>query len=189
MTPSAYHAGETGSEIRFSVGQSSLGSVLVAQSATGICAILLGDDPEGLTRELRGLFPDAVILCGDSGCERITARVIEFVETPTLRLDMPLDIRGTVFQRRVWQALREIAVGATASYTAIAAKLGLPNSARAVAQACAANLLAVVIPCHRVVRSDGHLSGYRWGIGRKRALLDREARGAGATGVSGAGSG
>jgi AraC family transcriptional regulator of adaptative response/methylated-DNA-[protein]-cysteine methyltransferase len=175
MTPSAYRAGGANTEIRFAVGECSLGSVLVAQSARGICAILLGDDPQALARELQDRFPRARLVGGDRKYERLVAKVVGFVDAPARGLDLPLDLRGTAFQQRVWQALRRIPAGSTASYTEIAKRIGAPRSVRAVASACAANALAVAIPCHRVVRNDGGLSGYRWGVERKRALLKREA--------------
>jgi AraC family transcriptional regulator of adaptative response/methylated-DNA-[protein]-cysteine methyltransferase len=175
MTPTTYRAGGASAEIRFAVGECSLGSILVARSQRGICAILLGDDPEALAQELQDRFPRATLIGGDAGFERLVSRVVGYVECPALGLDLPLDVRGTAFQQRVWQALREIPPGATASYTEVAGRIGSPKSVRAVAQACAANLLAVAIPCHRVVRNDGALSGYRWGVERKRALLEREA--------------
>jgi AraC family transcriptional regulator of adaptative response/methylated-DNA-[protein]-cysteine methyltransferase len=163
-----------GAEIRFAVGECSLGSILVARSGRGVCAILLGHDADALARDLQDRFPRARLIGGDAGFEDLVAKVIGFVEAPGLGLDLPLDLRGTAFQQRVWQALREIPAGATVSYTDIANRIGLPKSVRAVAQACAANAIAVAIPCHRVVRNDGGLSGYRWGIERKRALLQRE---------------
>jgi len=176
MTPSRYRAGGAGADIRFAVGKCSLGSILVAKTARGICAIFLGDDPDGLIRDLRSRFPRANLIGGDAGFERIVSRVVALVEKPALGLDLPLDIRGTAFQRRVWQELRRIPVGARTTYTDIARRIDAPKSVRAVAQACGANALAIAIPCHRVVRSDGALSGYRWGIDRKRALLEREQR-------------
>jgi AraC family transcriptional regulator of adaptative response/methylated-DNA-[protein]-cysteine methyltransferase len=175
MTPSNYRAGGANTEIRFAIGQCSLGSILVAASARGVCAVLLGDDPDALARELQDKFPRANLIGGDKAFEQIVAKVVGFVEAPALGLDLPLDIRGTAFQQRVWQALRKIPVGSTVSYADIAKQIGVPSAVRAVAQACAANMLAVAIPCHRVVRRDGALSGYRWGVERKRALLDREA--------------
>ena len=147
----------------------------MARSRKGLCAILLGDDPEPLLRELQDRFPKAQLLGGDARFERQVAAVIRFVDAPRVGLKLPLDVRGTAFQQRVWQALRKVPVGGTASYADIARRIGAPRSMRAVAQACAANPLAVAIPCHRVVRSDGALSGYRWGVARKRALLEREA--------------
>ncbi|MEP7119359.1 MAG: bifunctional DNA-binding transcriptional regulator/O6-methylguanine-DNA methyltransferase Ada [Byssovorax sp.] len=178
MTPTRYRAGGENTAIRFAVGECSLGSILVASSDRGVCAILLGADPGELVRDLQDRFPRATLLGGEAGFEGLVAKVVGFVEAPRVGLDLPLDVRGTAFQQRVWAALQAIPAGATASYTEIAAGMGAPKSARAVAQACAANALAVAIPCHRVVRSDGGLSGYRWGVERKRALLDREARGA-----------
>ena len=175
MTPTSYRAGGANTEIQFAVGQCSLGSILVAQSQRGVCAILLGDDPEILLSNLQDRFPRATFIGADKKFERLVARVVGFVEQPARGLDLPLDIRGTAFQQRVWQALRKIPAGSTRSYTDIARKIGAPNSARAVAQACGANALAVAIPCHRVVRNDGALSGYRWGIERKQALLKLES--------------
>ena len=180
MTPSAYRAGGSDTEIRFAVGECSLGSILVARSAKGVCAILLGDDPDALVRELQDRFPQATLVGGDAAFEQVVARVVGFVEAPAAGLDLPLDVRGTAFQQRVWQALRKVPSGATASYSDIARRIGSPKSVRAVAQACAANTLAVAIPCHRVVRADGAVSGYRWGVERKRTLLKRELKGAGA---------
>lgn len=175
MTASDYRAGGADADIRFAVGQCALGDILVAQSARGVCAILLGDDPETLVRELQDRFPAARLIGGDASFERLVARVVGFVEAPQVGLDLPLDVRGTAFQERVWQALRRIPAGKTVSYAELAKRVGAPRAVRAVAGACAANTLAVAIPCHRVVRSDGGLSGYRWGVERKRALLEREA--------------
>jgi len=174
MTPTEYRAGGAEIAIRFAVGESSLGSILVAQSDRGVCAILLGDDPDALIAELERRFPRAELLGGDAEFEQVVATVVGFVEAPCVGLDLPLDIRGTAFQQRVWNALRTIPAGETASYKQIAEKIGAPTSMRAVAQACGANSIAVAIPCHRVVRTDGGISGYRWGVDRKRALLDRE---------------
>jgi AraC family transcriptional regulator, regulatory protein of adaptative response / methylated-DNA-[protein]-cysteine methyltransferase len=175
MTPTEYRAGGADTEIRFAIGECSLGSVLVAQSQRGVCAILLGDDPERLARDLQDRFPRAHLIGGDAKFERLVATVVAFVEASRVGLDLPLDVRGTAFQQRVWQALRQIPSGKTQSYADIARRIGAPKSARAVAQACAANALAVAIPCHRVVRTDGALAGYRWGVERKRTLLEREA--------------
>jgi AraC family transcriptional regulator of adaptative response/methylated-DNA-[protein]-cysteine methyltransferase len=174
MTPTDFRAGGADMEIRFAVGQCALGSVLVAQSARGVCAILLGDDPDALVRDLQDRFPRATFLGGEAAFEQTVARVIAFVEAPARGLDLPLDVRGTAFQQRVWAALRQIPAGSTASYAEIASRIGAPNGSRAVAQACGANPLAVAIPCHRVVRTDGSLSGYRWGVQRKQDLLTRE---------------
>jgi AraC family transcriptional regulator of adaptative response/methylated-DNA-[protein]-cysteine methyltransferase len=163
--------------IRFAIGECSLGSILVAASERGVCSIFLGDDPGKLVRELQDRFPLASLIGGDAEFEHLVAKVAGFVEAPKLGLDLPLDVRGTAFQQRVWQVLREIPPGETASYTEVAKRIGSPKAVRGVANACAANVLAVAIPCHRVVRSDGGLSGYRWGVERKRALLDKEAKG------------
>ena len=175
MTPRQYRAGGVDARIAFAIAQTSLGALLVARSVRGVCAISLGDDPDALLRELQDRFPRAELVGGDAGFERVVAQVVGLVEQPGVGHDLPLDVRGTAFQQRVWQALRRIPPGQTASYADIAARIGSPKAVRAVAQACAANTLAVAIPCHRVVRSDGALSGYRWGVARKRALLEREA--------------
>jgi AraC family transcriptional regulator of adaptative response/methylated-DNA-[protein]-cysteine methyltransferase len=175
MTPSQYRAGGTNEEIRFAVGQTSLGAILVASSTKGVASILLGDDPDELVRNLQDRFPKAHLIGADRDYEALVAQVVGFVEAPRIGLDLPLDIRGTAFQQRVWQALQEIPIGETASYVEIAQRIGSPNAVRAVAGACAANSLAVAIPCHRVVCKDGSLSGYAWGVERKRVLLDREA--------------
>jgi AraC family transcriptional regulator of adaptative response/methylated-DNA-[protein]-cysteine methyltransferase len=176
MSPTDYRAGGAGAAIRFAVGECSLGSILVAQSDKGVCAILMGDDPKELLRNLQDSFPKAELIGADGAFEALVAQVVGLIETPGIGFDLPLDVRGTAFQQRVWRALREIPVGATVSYAEIARRIGAPKAVRAVAGACAANALAVAIPCHRVVRNDGALSGYRWGVERKRALLDREAR-------------
>nr|WP_315431741.1 bifunctional DNA-binding transcriptional regulator/O6-methylguanine-DNA methyltransferase Ada [uncultured Albidiferax sp.] len=175
MTASDYRAGGTGTAIQFAIGASSLGAILVAESPRGVCAILLGDDPDALAHELQDMFPQAQLVGDDAAFAQRVAQVVGLIEAPGLGLQLPLDVRGTAFQERVWQALRDIPAGSTASYAEIAARIGAPNSFRAVAQACGANRLAVAIPCHRVVRSDGGLSGYRWGVERKRSLLEREA--------------
>lgn len=174
MEPARFRAGGSGMTIRFAVGDCSLGAILVAATEVGVCAILLGDDPAALVRDLQDQFPRATLIGGDARFERRVAQVVGFVEAPALGLDLPLDVRGTAFQQRVWQALRDIPAGSTATYAQIAARIGAPKAVRAVAQACAANAIAVAIPCHRVVRSDGALSGYRWGVERKRRLLERE---------------
>lgn len=174
MPARTYRAGGAGTVIRFAVGQCSLGAILVAQSQRGICAIALGNDPDGLTRELQDRFPKADLVGGDAAFEQLVAQVVGFVEHPALGLNLPLDVRGTAFQERVWRALREIPCGTTVSYGELAARIGSPNAVRAVAQACGANHLAVAIPCHRVVRRNGDISGYRWGVERKRELLRRE---------------
>jgi AraC family transcriptional regulator, regulatory protein of adaptative response / methylated-DNA-[protein]-cysteine methyltransferase len=162
-------------EIQFTIGTSSLGAVLVARSAKGICAVLFGDDRRALRRDLQRRFPGAGLSDGDATLGELAAEVIAFVESPTGSLNVPIDMRGTELQRKVWQALREIPAGSTVSYSDIANRIGVPGAAHDVAEACAANALAVVVPCHRVIRKDGTLSGYRWGIERKRTLLEREA--------------
>jgi len=175
MTPARYRAGGANTEMRFSIGQCSLGAILVAASERGVCAILMGDDPARLARELQDRFPRATLIGGDARFEKLVAKVVGLVEAPGVGHDLPLDVRGTAFQQRVWQALRKVPAGKTTTYAQLARRIGAPTAVRAVAGACAANPLAVAIPCHRVVRSDGGLSGYRWGVERKRALLDREA--------------
>ena len=174
MTPSAYRAGGANVAIKFAVGQCSLGAILVAASARGVCAILLGEDPERLVRDLQDRFPRAELTGADAEFEQWVAKVVGLVEAPAVGLDLPLDVRGTAFQQRVWRALTKIPVGTTVSYAELARQVGSPRAVRAVAQASAANANAVAIPCHGVVRSDGALSGYRWGVERKRALLARE---------------
>lgn len=177
MTPSRYRSGGAHEELRFAVAQASIGSILVASSTKGVAAILLGDDPDELVRNLQDRFPKATLIGADRDYEALISQVIGLVESPGIGANLPLDIRGTVFQRRVWQALQQIPAGQTVTYAEIARRIGSPNAVRAVAGACAANNLAVAIPCHRVVRTDGSLSGYAWGVERKRALLDREASG------------
>jgi AraC family transcriptional regulator of adaptative response/methylated-DNA-[protein]-cysteine methyltransferase len=175
MTPTRFRAGGDGETVRFAIGQTSLGAILVAATDKGIVAIQFADEPDALLRDLQDRFPKAQLVGGDAEFEGLVARVVGSVENPSLGFDLPLDVRGTAFQQRVWQALREIPVGTTASYSDVAQRLGAPKAVRAVAGACAANDIAVAIPCHRVVRNDGALSGYRWGVERKKALLDREA--------------
>ena len=176
MRPSDYRSSGQGTAIRFAVALCSLGSLLVAASDKGVCAILLGDDPDTLVRDLQDRFRKAELIGGDREFEKWVARVIGFIEAPSVGLDLPLDLRGTAFQQRVWTALRKIPAGQTISYTELAKRIGLPSATRAVAQACGANHIAVAIPCHRVVRTDGSLSGYRWGVERKRELLMRERK-------------
>jgi len=175
MTPRATRSGGAGAVIRFAVGEASLGAVLVAATDKGVCAIMLGDDPGALVRDLQDRFPRAELIGGDAEFERTVAEVVGLIEAPGQRLDLPLDIRGTAFQQRVWAALRAIPPGKTATYKEIARAIGRPKAVRAVGRACGANPIAVAIPCHRVVRTDGDLSGYRWGIERKRELIAREA--------------
>ncbi len=174
MTPSTFRSGGDKEDIKFALGQCSLGAILVAQSTKGICAISLGGDPEILLRELQKQFPKARLLGGDQDFEAVVSKVVGFVDSPSIGCDLPLDLRGTAFQQRVWNALTEIPVGSRVSYTELAQRIGAPGSVRAVAQACASNQLAVAIPCHRVVRQDGELAGYRWGIERKRQILQSE---------------
>ena len=176
MTPTAFRSGGADAEMRFAVGECSLGSILVAASHTGITAIMLGDDPETLIHDLEDRFPKANLIGGDRNFEDVMAKVVGMIENPQAGIDLPLDVRGTAFQHRVWKALLEIPLGTTATYSEIAERIGLPKAVRAVAGACAANNIAIAIPCHRVVRNDGSLSGYRWGVERKRALIAREAQ-------------
>lgn len=176
MSPKAYQTGGAGTTIRFAIGQCWLGAILVAATEKGVCAILLGDDAEELAHDLERRFPRAQLLGGDAAFERFVAQVVGFVADPARGWDLPLDVRGTAFQQRVWQALREIPAGTTASYAEIARRVGRPHSFRAVGQAIAANPIAVAIPCHRVVRTDGSLSGYRWGVDRKSKLQQRERK-------------
>jgi AraC family transcriptional regulator, regulatory protein of adaptative response / methylated-DNA-[protein]-cysteine methyltransferase len=157
----------------YAVGKSTLGSVLVASSAKGVAAILIGDDTSSLVEELRDSFPGAALQATDD--DRLIGRVVGLVENPSGIVDLPLDIRGTPFQQKVWAALQAIPAGVTETYSDLAIRVGDPNAVRAVASACAANKLAVAIPCHRVLRTDGSLSGYRWGVDRKRALIVRES--------------
>jgi AraC family transcriptional regulator, regulatory protein of adaptative response / methylated-DNA-[protein]-cysteine methyltransferase len=177
MTPTTFRDGGANTAIHFAIGECSLGSILVAKSERGVCAVLIGDDPLQLMRDLQDQFPKANLIGGESGYEDMVAKVVGLIEKPGVGLDLPLDIRGTAFQQRVWKALQQIPVGSTASYADIAKSIGMPKAVRAVAHACGANSLAVAIPCHRVIRNDGALSGYRWGVERKQALLDREAQG------------
>jgi AraC family transcriptional regulator of adaptative response/methylated-DNA-[protein]-cysteine methyltransferase len=175
MKPTQYRAGGVDVRIEFAIGESSLGAILVARSQRGVCAISLGDDADALLRELQDRFPRAELIGGDEAFETLVAQVVGLIEHPGIGHELPLDVRGTAFQQRVWQALRQIPPGETASYAQVAQRIGSPRSVRAVAQACASNTLAVAIPCHRVVRSDGAPSGYRWGVERKQALLERES--------------
>jgi AraC family transcriptional regulator of adaptative response/methylated-DNA-[protein]-cysteine methyltransferase len=176
MTPTHYRSGGVNEEIRFAVGECSLGALVVASSKKGIAAILLGGDADKLVRELQDRFPKANLIGADREYEALVARVVGFIEVPGQGLDLPLDIRGTAFQQRVWRALQDIPVGRTVSYAELARRIGSPKAVRAVAGACAVNNIAVAIPCHRVVRNDGSLSGYAWGVNRKRALIAKEAR-------------
>ncbi len=163
-------------QIHFGIGDTSLGLVLVAISSKGVCSILLGEQPAALTRDLRRRFADAQLVRDDAKLRVALAAVRTFIDAPATGLDLPLDVTGTDFQKRVWRALTKIPAGVTASYAEIARRIDAPKAFRAVAQACGANPIALAIPCHRVVRNDGALSGYHWGVARKRALLAREAR-------------
>jgi len=174
MKPSDYRKGGADAEIRYGIGDSSLGRVLAAASDRGVCAILIGDDDAALTSDLARRFPHARTIAADAAFEATLAAAVALVEAPERGFSLPLDIRGTAFQRRVWQALQAIPPGETRSYGELAAAVGAPRGARAVASACAANALAVAVPCHRVVHRDGSISGYRWGVERKRSLLERE---------------
>ena len=176
MKPKEYREGGAGNNIRFAVAQSSLGAILVASSDKAVCAIFMGDDPDALARNLQDQFPKANLIGGDENYEKVVAKVIGFVEAPKIGLNLPLDVRGTAFQQRVWKELQRIPVGKTASYSEVAKRIGFPKSMRAVAQACRANPLAVAVPCHRVLRNDGDISGYRSGVDRKQALLARERK-------------
>lgn len=174
MKPKEYREGGTGNSIRFAIAECSLGAILVASSEKGVCAIFMGDDPDALARNLQDQFPRANLIGGDENYENVVAKVVGLVEAPKIGLDLPLDVRGTAFQQRVWKELQRIPVGKTTSYSEVAKRIGFPKAVRAVAQACGANLLAVAVPCHRVLRNDGDISGYRWGVDRKQALLARE---------------
>ncbi len=174
MTPKNFRAGGVNTEINFAIAECLLGSLLVATSNKGVCAIFLGDDPNQLAEDLQDKFPNATLIANDQQYDQLVAQVVGFIETPSIGLNLPLDIRGTAFQQRVWQALRNIPAGTTATYSEIAKQIGSPSSFRAVANACGKNSLAVAIPCHRVVRNDGAVSGYRWGVERKQSLLLKE---------------
>jgi AraC family transcriptional regulator of adaptative response/methylated-DNA-[protein]-cysteine methyltransferase len=175
MSPTRFRLGGEGEVIRFAVGDSSLGPVLVAATDKGVCSIQFGDDPERLVHDLEDRFCRAELVGGNRDFESVVATVLALVERPAETVDLPLDIRGTAFQARVWEALQKVPAGTTVTYQQLADGIGAPTAARAVAQACAANQVAVAVPCHRVIRADGTLSGYRWGIDRKRTLIDREA--------------
>ncbi|TFW23290.1 bifunctional DNA-binding transcriptional regulator/O6-methylguanine-DNA methyltransferase Ada [Duganella callida] len=174
MKPSTFRAGGTGEKIRFAIAECSLGPILVASTEQGICAILIDDDPDFLVKELQDRFPKAELIGAERDYEQVVSRVVGMVEHPEIGLELPLDVRGTAFQQRVWQVLRAIPAGRTVTYAELAELAGVPRGARAVASACAANAIAVAIPCHRVVRNDGSISGYRWGVDRKAELLTRE---------------
>lgn len=175
MTEATIPTNIDGETIRFATGPCSLGLVLAATGENGLCAILFGDELGQLVRDLRDRFPHARLTEGGEEANRMFAQVVRFIERPAQGLDLPLDARGSPFQQRVWKTLREVPAGITVSYGQIAKRIGQPKGAKDVAEACAANAIAVAIPCHRVVRADGSISGYRWGVKRKRALLAREA--------------
>jgi AraC family transcriptional regulator, regulatory protein of adaptative response / methylated-DNA-[protein]-cysteine methyltransferase len=174
MTPTEFRDGGTKAKIYFAVGLCSMGSILAAQTERGVCAILIGDDPEQLVQDLQDRFPKATLVGDTPEYEELMSKIVGLVENPNTGFGLPLDIRGTAFQKQVWNALQQIPPGTTATYAEIAANIGMPKAVRAVAQACGANSLAIAIPCHRVIRNDGSLSGYRWGVERKRTLLQRE---------------
>ncbi len=176
LKPSAFASGGAGETIRFALGECSLGSILVAATEKGVCAIELGDEPQILIEGFQDRFPNAELVGGDANFEQIVADVVGFVETPGQDLNLPLQVRGTAFQHRVWRILCDIPPGKTLSYAEVAAKAGNPSAVRAVANACASNKIAVAIPCHRVVRTGGSISGYRWGVERKAQLLKKEMR-------------
>jgi AraC family transcriptional regulator of adaptative response/methylated-DNA-[protein]-cysteine methyltransferase len=176
MTPGDYKAGGANTDLMFAIGACSLGAILVAATKKGVAAILMGDDPAELLRDLQDRFPKENLIGGDKAFEKLAARAISIIEQPGSAIALPLDIQGTAFQHKVWAALQCIPSGTTVSYAGVAERIGAPKAVRAVAGACGANPVAVIIPCHRVVRNDGSLSGYRWGLERKRALLDREAK-------------
>jgi AraC family transcriptional regulator of adaptative response/methylated-DNA-[protein]-cysteine methyltransferase len=175
MTPSAFRRGGSNTTIHFAVGQCSLGAILVAQTEKGVCAIEIGDDPNLLVRDLQDRAPRANLIGDRDSYAALVAKVVGFIDDPKLGLDLPLDLQGTAFQKRVWNALRQVPPGSTVTYSELAKRIGMPKAVRAVARACGANRIAVAIPCHRVIRTDGSLSGYRWGVERKSALVQREA--------------
>lgn len=174
MTPTAFRKGGKDERIRFCIARCTLGALLVGASDRGVCAISMGDDPEALIRAFQDRFPNAALVGDDPAFGALVARVVALVENPSAPVDLPLDMRGTAFQQRVWQALRTIPAGETATYADIARRIGQPRAVRAVAQACGANPVAVATPCHRIIRTDGDVSGYRWGVARKQTLLARE---------------
>ena len=176
MKPSQFRKKGFGTTMRFAIGQCNLGAILVATTKRGICAIELGDDPRDLVEDFQARFNSAQIVGADTEFEKIIAHVVGLAENPIQNFSLPLDIQGTIFQRKVWDILRKIPVGTTKTYLEVAKILGQPSAVRAVAGACASNKLAIVIPCHRVIKSDGKLSGYRWGVERKAQLLEQESR-------------
>jgi AraC family transcriptional regulator of adaptative response/methylated-DNA-[protein]-cysteine methyltransferase len=181
MAPKVFRQGAPDLLIQYAVAPCALGWVLVAATARGICAIELEDVPEHLPARLQADFPRARLVTAEPEFAAVVTAIVRLIETPAAGLDLPLDIQGTAFQRRVWSALQAIPAGTTVSYSELADRLGAPGATRAVARACAGNRLAVAVPCHRVVGRDGSLRGYRWGLERKAALLEREAAGAEST--------
>lgn len=175
MRASRYRKGGDGMTMRFAIARSYLGWVLIAATDKGVCAIDIGDEPETLLDRLMARFPRAELQENDPDFGKLVEKVLALLESPRNGPDLPLDIQGTAFQRRVWMALRDIPAGSTSTYAEIAARIGNPKAVRAVANACASNEIAVAVPCHRVLRSDGKLAGYRWGIERKRMILEKEA--------------
>jgi len=175
LIPAALQLEANAEEIKFATGKSELGTILVARSAAGVCAILIGDGAEVLKRDLAEEFTDAKLVRDDGALRTDLEKILTFIKTPAKGLNLSLDIRGTPFQRRVWSALLGVRVGYKITYAALASHIGEPRAIRAVASACAANAIALAIPCHRVVRSDGALAGYRWGMERKRSMVEKEA--------------
>lgn len=174
LAPQRPRQGNPSETLVYALASSTIGLVLAAWSDRGVCAILLGDDPSHLTADLQARFPSARLVESAADLDRLTSKVVAFIDAPKHGLDLALDMRGTDFQRRVWTALQNVPPGQTVSYLELADRAGCPRSTRAVANACAANAIAVAIPCHRAIRSDGALSGYRWGVERKRRLLENE---------------
>jgi O-6-methylguanine DNA methyltransferase len=176
LTSAATHANVAFDILSYAIGEFALGKVLVARSVKGVCAILLGSDHDELAADLAARFPRATLVANEAAVHDDLAKVISFVDKPAETLRLTLDMRGTPLQRRVWEKMRAISVGRTLTYMELARWVGPLTSARVIAGACAANPIALAIPCHRVVRTDGNLAGYRWGIERKRELLAREQR-------------
>ena len=174
MTPARYRKGAPGERIRYALADSSLGRLVVASTRRGVCLVAFGESDAELVAEVHRRFPRADVEPSPLAEEAWVAAVVALVDQPASGIDVPLDVRGTVFQRQVWAALREIPAGSTVTYAQLASAIGRPTATRAVAQACGSNPTAVVVPCHRVIGADGSLTGYRWGVARKRALLERE---------------
>ena len=174
MTPGAARRGGAGETIRAAFADGALGRLLVGATATGVCFLGFGEGDDALMGDLRQRFPRAAVVADDAGLAALVGQVVAFMEEPRAALALPLDLRGTLFQQRVWEALRRIPVGEVRSYSEVAVAIGAPRAVRAVARSCAVNPVSLAVPCHRVVGADGSLTGYRWGLARKRALLDRE---------------